>query len=68
MKKSLEIYLKTIHLGSAKRVATLGINQHDQANDYLLKLGKTKQIKKDYLAAKKLPSTQLTIIRLPDED
>lgn len=149
MKNSLEISLKTIHLGSAKRVATLGINQNDQANDYLLKLGKSnvpalqsilkrlqaiaehdsfenkrtyrhvgdqvfevktttglrlytfpdtidgkaqqliiavcggkkgnkkkqnadiakaKQIKKDYLAAKKLPSTQLTIIRLPDED
>lgn len=41
MKKSLEIFLKTIHIGSAKRVVTLGINQHDQANDYLLKLGKS---------------------------
>lgn len=149
MKNSLEISLKTIHLGSAKRVVTLGINQNDEANDYLLKLGqsnpqglqsilkrlqvvakhskslenkrtyrhvgkqvfevkttsglrlytfpdtiegqthqvviavcggkkgnkkeqqadiaKAKQIKKDYLAAKKLASTQLTVIPLPDE-
>ena len=148
MKNSLEISLKTVHLGSAKRVTTLGINQQDQANDYLLKLGKSniqgfqsilkrlqviaehdsfenkrtyrhvgnqvfevktttglrlytfpdtidgqahqliiaicggkkgnkkeqqaditkaKQIKKAYLAAKKLATTQLTIIRLPDE-
>lgn len=41
MKKPLEITLNTIHLGSVKRVVTLGINQQDQANDYLLKLGKS---------------------------
>lgn len=149
MKNSLEISLKTVHLGSAKRVTTLGINQKDQANDYLLKLSKSnpqgfqsllkrlqaiaehdsfenkntyrhvgdqvfevktttglrlytfpdtikgqahqliiavsggkkgnkkeqqadiakaQQIKKDYLAAKKLKSTQLTIVRLPNEN
>lgn len=149
MKNSLEISLKTVHLGTAKRVTTLGINQKDQANDYLLKLAKSnlqgfqsllkrlqviaehhsfenkhtyrhvgdqvfevkttsglrlytfpdtiegqahqliiavssgkkgnrkeqqadivkaKKIKKDYLAAKKLESTQLTIVRLPNEN
>lgn len=40
MKKSLEITLTTIHLGSIKRVVTLGIDGKDLANDYLLKLGK----------------------------
>ncbi|MGB0992220.1 MAG: hypothetical protein ACPG32_07095 [Akkermansiaceae bacterium] len=41
MKKSLEIHLRTIHLGSAKRVVTLGMNNQDLANDYLLKLAKS---------------------------
>ncbi|MFT6863597.1 MAG: putative component of toxin-antitoxin plasmid stabilization module [Akkermansiaceae bacterium] len=149
MKKSLEISLTTVHLGSAKRITTLGINKKDQANDYLLTLAKSnlqgfqsilkrlqaiaehdtfenkrtyrhvgdqvfevkttsglrlytfpdtikgqahqliiavcggkkgnkkeqqadiekaKQIKKDYLAAKKLASTQLKIVPLPDEN
>jgi putative component of toxin-antitoxin plasmid stabilization module len=149
VKKSLEISLTTVHLGSAKRITTLGINKKDQANDYLLTLAKSnlqgfqsilkrlqaiaehdtfenkrtyrhvgdqvfevkttsglrlytfpdtikgqahqliiavcggkkgnkkeqqadiekaKQIKKDYLAAKKLASTQLKIVPLPDEN
>lgn len=41
MKKPLEITLNTIHLGSVKRVVTLGINNQNPANDYLLKLGKS---------------------------
>lgn len=149
MKNSLEISLETVHLGSAKRVTTLAINQQDQANEYLLKLAKSnpkgfqsllkrlhviaehhsfenkqtyrhvgnqvfevktttglrlytfpdtidgqshqliiavcggkkgnkkgqnadikkaKRIKKDYLAAKKLASTQITVVPLPDEN
>lgn len=43
MKKSVEITLTTIHLGSVKRVVTLGINGRDLANEYLLKLGKGNQ-------------------------
>ena len=43
MKKSLEITLTTVHLGSVKRVVTLGINGKDPANEYLLKLGKGNQ-------------------------
>lgn len=41
MKKQLEIFLNTVHVGSVKRVVTLGMNQQDQAYDYLLKLGKS---------------------------
>lgn len=40
MKKSLEITLTTVHLGSVKRVVTLGINGKDPAHEYLLTLGK----------------------------
>lgn len=40
MKKSLDVTLTTIHLGSAKRVVTLGLDGKDPANEYLLKLGK----------------------------
>ena len=41
MKKQLEIFLNTVHVGSVKRVVTLGMNQQVQAYDYLLKLGKS---------------------------
>jgi phage-related protein len=41
VKKQLEIFLNTVHVGSVKRVVTLGMNQQDQAYDYLLKLGKS---------------------------
>ena len=41
MKKSLEITLTTVHLGSVKRVVTLGMNGNDPAYEYLLKLGKS---------------------------
>jgi putative component of toxin-antitoxin plasmid stabilization module len=40
VKNSFAIILKTIHLGSARRVVTLGINGKDQADDFLLKLHK----------------------------
>lgn len=40
MKKSLAVTLTTIHLGSAKRVVTLGLDGKDPADEYLLKLGK----------------------------
>jgi hypothetical protein len=43
VKKSLEITLTTIHLGSVKRVVTLGFDGKDLAHDYLLKLGKSNQ-------------------------
>ncbi len=43
VKKSLEITLTTIHLGSVKRVVTLGIDGKDLAHEYLLKLGKSNQ-------------------------
>lgn len=43
MKKSLEITLTTIHLGSVKRVVTLGIDGKDLAHEYLLKLGRSNQ-------------------------
>jgi hypothetical protein len=43
VKKGLEITLTTLHLGSVKRVVTLGINGKDLANEYLLKLGKGNQ-------------------------
>jgi hypothetical protein len=41
VKKSLEITLTTLHVGSAKRVVTLGLNGKDLAHDFLLKLGKS---------------------------
>jgi putative component of toxin-antitoxin plasmid stabilization module len=41
VKKPLDITLNTIHLGSVKRVVTLGMNQRDQAYAYLHKLGKS---------------------------
>ena len=40
MKNSVAITLTTIHLGSARRVVTLGINGKDQADDFLLNLHK----------------------------
>gem|GEM_PF-740346 len=43
MKKLVEITLTTIHLGSVKRVVTLGINGKDLAHEYLLKLGRGNQ-------------------------
>ena len=43
VKKSLEITLTTIHLGSVKRVVTLGMDGKDLAHDYLLKLGRSNQ-------------------------
>ena len=43
VKKSLEITLTTVHLGSVKRVVTLGIDGKDLAHEYLLKLGKSNQ-------------------------
>jgi hypothetical protein len=43
VKKSLEITLTTIHLGSVKRVVTLGIDGKDLAHEYLLKLGRSNQ-------------------------
>ena len=41
MKKSLDITLTTVHLGSVKRVVTLALNGKDSASEYLLKLGKS---------------------------
>ncbi len=40
MKNPLEITLTTFHLGSVKRVVTLGLDGKDAANDFLLKLAK----------------------------
>jgi hypothetical protein len=43
VKKSLEITLTTVQLGSVKRVVTLGFDGKDLAHEYLLKLGKSNQ-------------------------
>lgn len=41
MKNPLEITLTTFHLGTVKRVVTLGMDGKDAANDFLLKLAKS---------------------------
>ncbi len=41
MKKPVEITLRTIHVGDVRRVVTLGIDQRDDAQDFLSDLKKT---------------------------
>ena len=41
MKKSVEIILETIHVGSVQRIVTLGIDGKDHAKDFLLELAQS---------------------------
>lgn len=38
MKKPVEIVLRTVHIGAARRVVTLGLDGRDLARDFLLEL------------------------------
>lgn len=58
MKSPVEVILRTVHVGAARRVVTLGIHGKGQSRDIRL----AHSLKAEYFRAKTLPDTILRLI------